>query len=139
MSPQGFVILENNYTHAELIRAWNKNKTKQTKTGRIILDSNPLFLKTLVEIIVQNTTEGLDLAQPSHQIANDVSQDLSWPLHNSQRASLFSAMWQGEGSTFLPPQEQLIVKIYLQYFWGLLIDFIFRTVLGLRRACFQKN
>ena len=31
MPLKGFVILENNYIHATLIRAWNKNKAKQIK------------------------------------------------------------------------------------------------------------
>lgn len=56
MPLQVFVILENNYIHVALIRAWDKNKTKQIKAGRIIIDSNPLFLKTDVDIIVQNSS-----------------------------------------------------------------------------------
>lgn len=54
MPLQVFVILENNYIHVVLVRTWNKNKTKQIKAGRIIIDSNPLFLETHVDIIVKN-------------------------------------------------------------------------------------
>lgn len=45
MLPQGFVILENNYTYIALIRAWNEKKTKQRKIQNIILDSKSLFFK----------------------------------------------------------------------------------------------
>lgn len=65
---------------------------KQTKT-RILLDSNRLFLKTIVEKLFKIPIK----VQPSDYIVNYVSQDLFCPLHNSQRASLISIFGRRSG------------------------------------------